>query len=285
MNSKQFKQWCERYSQAADGSLQKPLIMGILNLTPDSFSDGGLYTGVNDAVARAHQMIAQGADLIDIGGESTRPGASVVSAREELARVLPVIKCLQAETEVCLSIDTSRPEVMQAAVAAGAGMINDIRALSTPEALSLAASLDVPVCLMHMQGEPATMQKHPYYKDELVTELNSFFQERIEACQHAGIRRENLILDPGFGFGKTVQHNLQLIKHFAGFKEHNLPLLLGVSRKSTLGILLDKPVEQRLNGGLALTLYAALQGMAIVRTHDVAATNDVLTILEEIHKT
>jgi dihydropteroate synthase len=216
--------------------------MGIVNVTPDSFSDGGHYFNPDAAWEQALTLIAQGADILDIGGESARPGAKTVTVEEELKRVIPLIKRLHAEQDICLSIDTCKAAVMRAAVAAGAGMINDVAALSEDESLKAAAELRVPVCLMHRQGTPLTMQQNPFYYKDVVDDVNDFFQERIDRCVSAGLPRENLILDPGFGMGKSVSHNLKLINQLQQFARHNLPILLGVSRKSTLGIILHKPV-------------------------------------------
>lgn len=282
MNSDQFKQWCEFSCQSAAINQKKTLIMGVLNITPDSFSDGGRYLEPERAVERALAMVAQGADIIDIGGESSKPGALSVSCAEELARVIPVIEMLRAESDVCLSIDTRKAPVMQAAVFAGASLINDITALGNEESLTTVAALNVPVCLMHMQGEPETMQNRPHYARDVVDEVNLFFQQRIKACLAAGIKRKNLILDPGFGFGKTPQHNLQIVNQISKFQQHNLPLMLGVSRKSTLGAILEKPVKERLIGGLAMAVFAVLQGVAIIRTHDVDETKQTLKMIQAI---
>ncbi|GGI84274.1 dihydropteroate synthase [Legionella impletisoli] len=263
-------------------SFKKPFIMGIVNVTPDSFSDGGRYLKPDLAVQKARELIRQGANLIDIGGESSKPGACPISATEELDRVIPVLEQLRAETDTPISIDTYKPLVMIEAVCAGATMINDIFALRSEGALETAAKLDVPVCLMHMQGKPKTMQNHPRYDHSVIDEINYFFQERISACEQAGIQKERLILDPGFGFGKTVQHNLMLIKHFHAFRCHQLPLLLGVSRKSTLGVLLQKEVHERITGGIVMMLFAALQGMAIIRTHDVEETRQALEVMQAL---
>ncbi|CEK11991.1 dihydropteroate synthase [Legionella hackeliae] len=281
MNSRQFQQWCELYQQPS-AYQQKPLIMGILNVTPDSFSDGGKFLQRDLAVKHALNMIASGADLIDIGGESSRPGAESVSCEEELARVIPVIERLREETDSCISIDTTKAQVMEAAVAAGANMINDISALSTEESLNKAAKLNVPICLMHMQGEPMTMQEQPHYDHDILDELHSFFQKKIKRCLAAGIKFENLILDPGFGFGKLPQHNLRLVKHVASFTQYNRPVMLGASRKTTIGVILQKPVEERLLGGLTIAIVAALQGVAILRTHDIDETQQMLTMLGAI---
>ncbi len=264
----------------------RPLIMGVLNVTPDSFSDGGAYLNVSSAVAHAHQMLQAGADIIDIGGESSRPaafytGTQTVSSTEELERVLPVIQALRHETLAPISIDTSKAEVMQAAVAAGANMINDIYGLRRPYALAAAAACDVPVCIMHMQGEPETMQTAPRYAN-IVDEIKDFFQERIAACIAGGIKQEHIILDPGFGFGKTVEHNMQLTKHLAEFQVFNLPLLFGASRKSTIGAILNKPPTERLFGSIAAAILAVANGAKLVRVHDVAATKDALQVAQSI---
>jgi dihydropteroate synthase len=283
LNTAQFKQWGDFCSQSTlSTNPQQTLIMGILNVTPDSFSDGGTYYAKERAVEHAHRMIAEGADLIDIGGESSRPGALPVSLEEELARVIPVIEHLRAESDVCISIDTTKAEVMQAAVCAGASIINDIMALRGNGALAMAAQLNVPVCLMHMQGEPRTMQNNPQYKQDVVDEINAFFQQRIEACLSAGIAYKNLILDPGFGFGKTPEHNLRIVNQLAKFHSYHLPLMLGVSRKSTLGIILNTPVDKRVAGDLAIAVVAALQGVAIIRTHEVFATKQALVMVHAI---
>jgi dihydropteroate synthase len=282
LNTEQFRQWGEFYSQSTTNP-QQPLIMGVLNVTPDSFSDGGAYYDREKAVDRAHDMIAQGADIIDIGGESSRPGALPLSLTEELARVIPVIERLRAESDVCISIDTTKAQVMQTAVCAGASIINDITALRDEQALATAAQLKVPVCLMHMQGEPQTMQNNPQYKQDVVDEINDFFHQRIEACVSAGLARKNLILDPGFGFGKTPEHNLRIVKQLAKFHHYQLPIMLGVSRKSTLGIILNTPVDKRVAGGLAIAVIAALQGLAIIRTHEVAETKQALMMVQAVN--
>ena len=285
MNSEQFLQWCHAEAQPIRSSIEsrKPLIMGILNITPDSFSDGGCFVTVAQAVQRAREMIAEGADIIDVGGESSKPGASSVSFEEEIQRVIPVIEGIRAESDICISIDTAKAFVMQAAVGAGASMINDITALSGIDSLEVAARLNVPVCLMHMRGVPKSMQNDPYYAVDPVDEINRFFEERIAACMQAGIQRNHLVLDPGFGFGKQVQHNLNIVKRLQEFKQHQRPLLLGVSRKSTIGAVLDKSIGARLSGSIATTVYAALQGVSIIRTHDVDETNQALSMVQSIY--
>lgn len=259
--------------------------MGILNITPDSFSDGGDFFTPAAALEHARHMVAAGADIIDIGGESTRPGAEPVSVADELSRVIPVIETLHAEQlPVVLSIDTRKPEVMTAAVAAGAGMINDVCALQTPGALQVAAQCDVPVCLMHMQGEPRSMQKQPHY-DNVVAEVLGFLRQRIEACQQAGIARQRLIIDPGFGFGKTLKHNLALMRHLPDFVALGVPVLVGVSRKTMIGALLDDaPLDERLFGSVALAALAVWQGAQIVRVHDVRETADALRVVHAVQQ-
>ncbi|WP_133407871.1 dihydropteroate synthase [Parashewanella tropica] len=258
--------------------LSKPIIMGILNATPDSFSDGGQFNTYETACQHADEMIEQGAKIIDIGGESTRPGAPDVSLEKELARVIPVIKHV-SHKDVWISIDTSKPEVMKQAVEAGAHLINDVRALQEPGALEMAASLDVPVCLMHMQGTPRTMQTAPKYQD-VIEDIAAFFEERIKACIDAGIKREHIILDPGFGFGKTLEHNLAILKYQKEFHRFDSPVLIGLSRKSMFKHLLDRDVDERLAGSLAGALISAQQGAHIIRVHDVAETADVLAVVE-----
>lgn len=254
-----------------------PHVMGILNTTPDSFSDGGCHNTFDSAVIKALQMLADGASIIDIGGESTRPNAPEVALNEELQRTIPVIKALRMQSDCIISIDTSKAEVMKQAVAAGADIINDVRALQEPDALEVAAQLQVPVCLMHMQGAPRTMQNNPVYTD-LISEINTFFEQRIDACVKKGILLENIILDPGFGFGKTLQHNYQLLKEIGQFRLHGCEVLAGLSRKSMIGNLLSRDTEHRLAGSLAGALIAAQKGAKIIRVHDVAQTVDVLKV-------
>ncbi|AHE68264.1 dihydropteroate synthase [Legionella oakridgensis] len=286
MNSQQFEQWCrgQVHLPAAPAYLHKPLIMAILNVTPDSFSDGGQFIGTNQAFRHAMTMIEQGADIIDIGGESSRPGAEAISEDEELARVIPVIERIRAESDVCISIDTCKATVMREAVLTGASLINDITALRGINALTTAVRLKVPVCLMHMHGTPKSMQHAPVYHQPILAEINEFFQQRIDACLQAGMAREHILLDPGFGFGKSVQHNMYLIKQLSAFRKHQQPLLLGVSRKSTIGAVLNKPIAERLIGGIAIAIVAALQGISIIRTHDVEETRQALEMLDTIQK-
>ena len=267
--------------------LSGPQVMGVLNVTPDSFSDGGRYTGVEEAVGRARQMQDEGAAIIDIGGESTRPGASPVSVDEELRRVLPVIEALRSSgLQVPISIDTQKPQVMQAAVQAGAGFINDVNALRSAGALEMAALLDVPVCLMHMSGTPLTMQDNPRYVD-VMAEVRDFLLQRADCCIKAGIRRDRIMLDPGLGFGKTVDQNLQLLDLLGELAATGFPLLVGLSRKSMIGKLLGLEVSDRLPAGIALAVLAAERGARLVRTHDVAATWQALQMnraLQVIHE-
>ncbi|MBM0491158.1 dihydropteroate synthase [Aeromonas jandaei] len=258
-------------------SLGRPHVMGILNVTPDSFSDGGHFNQIERAVAHARQMVADGATLIDIGGESTRPGAPDVSEQEELDRVIPVVERLVSECDVMLSLDTSKAVVMREGCKAGAHLINDVRALLEPGALDAAAEARVPVCLMHMQGQPRTMQVEPHY-DDLVGEVKAFFDERIAACLTAGIAREQLLLDPGYGFGKTLAHNYQLLAAQGELLDYGLPLLVGMSRKSMIGNLLNRPVGERLAGSLACALIGMQHGARIIRVHDVRETMDALRV-------
>jgi len=264
-------------------SLDRPQIMGVLNITPDSFSDGGKFIGRDAAIEHAQAMVEAGAAIVDIGGESTRPGAAEVSIDEELARVIPVIEALSGSISAIISIDTSKPEVMAAAVKAGAGLVNDVRALQEPGALETVAGLDVPVCLMHMLGQPRTMQQDPQYENVL-EEVYDFLMQRVAACEQHGIDRGRILLDPGFGFGKSLQHNLRLLAHLDRFQEAGLPLLVGMSRKSMLGMILDRPVEERLYGSLALAALAAWQGAQIIRVHDVAETVDVINVVAAVRE-
>jgi dihydropteroate synthase len=262
--------------------LTRPLIMGVINTTPDSFSDGGtLYRNarldIEQAMARARDMVTAGASILDIGGESTRPGAQPVSLQEEMDRVLPLVARIAAELPVVISVDTSTPELMREAASAGAGMLNDVRALTRAGAPEAAASTGLPVCLMHMQGEPGSMQVAPHYLD-VVTEVRDFLLDRVAACERLGIVREQLLLDPGFGFGKTVIHNMQLLHGLGQLAATGFPLVVGLSRKSMIGKLLGRDMEQRLPAGLALAVMAVERGAAIIRTHDVAATADAVAM-------
>ncbi len=268
---------CGRFRLALD----RPLIMGVVNVTPDSFSDGGRFLDPAAAIAHAHKLIAEGADLVDLGAESSRPGAAaVVSADEELRRLLPVLQGLR-DLPVPVSVDTIKPEVMRAALAEGAGMINDINALRSEGAVAAVAASDAAVCLMHMQGTPGTMQQHPIYGD-VVAEVKAFLQERIEAARSAGIALERIVIDPGFGFGKTLEHNLELLRHLREFDALGAPLLAGWSRKSSLGKITGKPADDRLAASVAAALIAAQNGARILRVHDVAATRDALAVLQAV---
>ncbi|MFC5705670.1 dihydropteroate synthase [Aeromonas eucrenophila] len=258
-------------------SLDRPHVMGILNVTPDSFSDGGHFNQIERAMAHARQLVAEGATLIDIGGESTRPGAPDVSVQEELDRVIPVVERMVQELDVMISLDTSKAAVMRDGCAAGAHLINDVRSLLEPDALAAAAEAGVPVCLMHMQGQPRTMQAEPHY-DDLLGEVRAFFDERIAACLVAGIKRDQLLLDPGYGFGKTVTHNYQLLAEQRKLLDYGLPLLVGMSRKSMIGNLLGRSVDERLAGSLACALIGLQHGARIIRVHDVRATMDALRV-------
>ena len=261
--------------------LSRPRVMGILNVTPDSFSDGGEFVDTGTANARATQMVEEGAAIIDIGGESTRPGAAEVSVAEELARVIPVIEALHTRLSVPISIDTRKPAVMQAAVGAGAGLVNDVFALRAESAIKTVAALGVPVCLMHMQGQPGTMQDNPRYED-VVSEVGGFLQARARACMAGGIDPAHIVLDPGFGFGKTVEHNLLLLQQLHRLVDQDHPVLVGLSRKSLIGKVLGLPVDNRLYPSLSLAAIAAWQGARIIRTHDVRATREALDMCHAV---
>lgn len=261
--------------------LSHPQVMGILNVTPDSFSDGGEFLAADSALMQAKKMVADGAAIIDVGGESTRPGAAIVPIDEEIARVVPVIEAIQAEIDIPISIDTSKPDVMRAAVKAGAGLINDVQALQVDDALIAAKELDVPVCLMHAQGTPQNMQDNPQYEN-VVNEVNEFLLERVKVCEQAGIPSENIILDPGFGFGKRASHNLRLMKYLHTLIKQGFPVLVGVSRKSIIGALLDVSVEERLAGSLSLATIAVWQGAKIIRSHDVRETVQAISLCNHV---
>jgi dihydropteroate synthase len=263
--------------------LSQAKVMGVLNRTPDSFSDGGAFVHLDAALAQAHRLIEEGAAIIDVGGESTRPGSMPVGLQEELDRVIPVIERLASESDTPVSIDTSKPEVMRAAVKAGAAMINDVYALRMPGALEAARECDLPVCLMHMLGEPRSMQQHPQYTD-VAAEVKQFLKERIQACETAGISRKRLLLDPGFGFGKTLAHNLGLLRQLHELTSFDLPVLVGLSRKSMIGALLGgAPPDKRLNGSVAAAVIAVLHGADIVRTHDVRPTVEALKLAAAVY--
>lgn len=262
-----------------------PKIMGILNVTPDSFSDGGEYNDVDSALRQTETMIAHGATFIDVGGESTRPGATPVSVTEELERVIPVISAIAQRFDVIISVDTSKADVMTEAVHHGASLINDVRALREPKALETAAkfakTLNIPVCIMHMQGTPETMQQAPKY-DSVVEQVVDFFREQIERLTHAGFAYEQIMLDPGFGFGKTLDHNYQMLKHFLQFTQFDLPVLAGMSRKSMVGNLLGRELNDRLAGDICVNTVAALAGASVLRVHDVKEAMDVAKIIEKL---
>ncbi|MGC3980114.1 MAG: dihydropteroate synthase [Steroidobacteraceae bacterium] len=263
--------------------LSTPVVMGVLNVTPDSFSDGGHFIDPSRAIDHAAEMLAEGAAVIDVGGESTRPGAAEVSVAEELQRVVPVIEAIRARHDVLVSIDTSKPAVMSAAVAAGAGLINDIRALNEPGALAAAAASGAAICLMHMQGQPADMQLAPHY-DDVLAEVIAFLRERVQSCTQAGVATNRLLIDPGIGFGKSLEHNLALLAHLPKLASLQLPLLMGVSRKRLIGTLTGRPVGERLHGGLALATASVLAGAHIIRTHDVAATVDAVRVAHALRQ-
>lgn len=261
-------------------SQQSPLIMGILNITPDSFSDGSKYNSAELALKRAEQMQLAGADILDVGGESTRPGAAKVSVQQEIDRVVPVIQAISS-LGLAISIDTSKAEVMEAAVSAGASMINDVRALQQENAMETAARLKVPVCLMHMQGQPRSMQLAPEYQN-VVEDVTHFLLQRAKACENSGIEKELISFDPGFGFGKNLQHNLELLENLEQLTQLDYPILAGLSRKSMLGMITGSAVDQRLAASLAVALIAMQKGAKIIRVHDVAETNDVRQVFMAI---
>jgi dihydropteroate synthase len=276
-------------------NLDRPAVMGILNVTPDSFSDGGVLgtsggresagflVSAERALRAAAQMVGEGADIVDVGGESTRPGSEAVSVQQELDRVLPVIEAISRNLDVLVSVDTSSPQVMTEAAAAGASLINDIRALQRPGALQAAADSGLAVCLMHMQGDPSSMQKQPVYQD-VVSEVAEFLADRLRVCIHAGIGRERLCVDPGFGFGKTVEHNYQLLAALPELIPLGVPLLVGMSRKSMIGAVTERSVHQRVHGSVAAAVFAALSGARIIRVHDVGATVDAMKVLQAAQK-
>jgi dihydropteroate synthase len=262
-------------------NLDRPLVMGVLNVTPDSFSDGGKFLATDAAIRQAENMFEAGATIVDVGGESTRPGAERISEDEELDRVIPVVEAISDGTDIAVSVDTSKPGVMRAAVNAGASMINDVYALRQEGAVDAAAELDVAVCLMHMQGEPGSMQENPRYQD-MPGDILNFLSERIAVCRDAGIEDETIVIDPGFGFGKTHEHNVRLLASLERFQELGMPLLVGLSRKRTLGALTGKEVEGRLAAGIAAAVLAVERGAHIVRTHDVDETVDALKIASAV---
>ena len=261
--------------------LSRAIVMGILNVTPDSFSDGGQFDRAERALEHAMRMQQEGADIIDIGGESTRPGANAVTVDEELERVIPVIRAFRQHSSLPISIDTSKPEVMRTAVAEGANMVNDVNALQAEGAVETCAELGVPVCLMHMQGMPRTMQQDPQY-DDVVKDVAAYLQQRSIECIESGIHRINIVIDPGFGFGKTLRHNLNLLSRLESISALELPVLVGVSRKSMLGAILDRPVSERLYAGIAAAVIAYNKGARLFRVHDVAPTRDALAVCDAL---
>ncbi|MCK9780263.1 dihydropteroate synthase [Proteus columbae] len=260
-------------------NLSTPQVMGILNVTPDSFSDGGTHNSLNDAVDHAAKLIAEGASIIDIGGESTRPGASDVSIDEELQRVVPVVEAIRQRFDVWISIDTSKAQVITESANVGASIINDIRSLQEPGALEAAAKTGLPVCIMHMQGDPKTMQQSPHYENVMM-DVDRFLQENIQRCVDAGIEKNQIILDPGFGFGKNLAHNYQLLAHLSELHHFGLPILAGMSRKSMVGQLLNVPPKERVAGSVACAVIAAMQGAQIIRVHDVKETVDAMKVVQ-----
>lgn len=265
-------------------ALDQPVVMGVLNVTPDSFSDGGLYAAPEAALQQARRMVGEGAAIIDVGGESTRPGAVMPSVDEEIARVVPVVERIAAELDVVISIDTSRAEVVRAACAAGAHLINDIRGLRNPATLAAAADVGAAVCVMHMQGEPDSMQRAPHYTD-VVGEVLAYLTQRVVDCREAGIAADSILIDPGFGFGKTQAHNIELFRHLGRFANVAAPLLVGVSRKSMVGHLTGRTVEHRLAGSVSLAALAAAEGAAVLRAHDVAETVDAVKVGAAMRRT
>ncbi|MBG3012349.1 dihydropteroate synthase [Proteus faecis] len=260
-------------------NLSTPQVMGILNVTPDSFSDGGTHNSLNDAVDHAAKLIAEGASIIDIGGESTRPGASDVSIDEELQRVVPVVEAIRQRFDIWISVDTSKAQVITESANVGASIINDIRSLQEPGALEAAAKTGLPVCIMHMQGNPKTMQQSPHYENVMM-DVDRFLQENIQRCVDAGIEKNQIILDPGFGFGKNLAHNYQLLAHLSELHHFGLPILAGMSRKSMVGQLLNVPPQERVAGSVACAVIAAMQGAQIIRVHDVKETVDAMKVVQ-----
>jgi dihydropteroate synthase len=270
-----------QFISPTQSQLSKVKVMGILNVTPDSFSDGGQFTCFDSALKQVDQMILNGVDIIDIGGESTRPGAVDVSVKDEISRVIPLLKAIKSRFDIDVSIDTSKAEVMEEAISYGADMINDVRALQNNGCLDVVAQSDIEVCLMHMQGMPRTMQENPQYND-IIGDILKFFRQRIQVCEESGISKERLILDPGFGFGKTVEHNYEALARFDEFSALGLPVLAGISRKSMIGNLLKRDVNERLAGSLAAAMVAVQQGASIIRVHDVQESADALNILKAV---
>jgi len=265
----------------SSSQLNQVQVMGILNVTPDSFSDGGQFICFNNALKQVEQMISNGVDIIDIGGESTRPGAVDVSVQDEITRVIPLLKAIKSRFDINVSIDTSKAEVMGEAITFGADIINDVRALQNKGCLEVVAQSDIAVCLMHMQGMPRSMQENPEYND-IIDDILEFFRQRIDCCEQNGINKERLVLDPGFGFGKTLEHNYEVLAKFSQFNALGLPLLAGISRKSMIGNLLNRDVKERLAGSLAAAIVAVQQGANIIRVHDVQESVDALNIIKAV---
>lgn len=277
MNKNQLKTWLDNYAS------QKPLLMGILNVTPDSFYDGNRYNSIDKAYAHAMQMIEEGADIIDIGGESTKPNAKTISAAEELNRVIPIIELIRKNSDICISVDTYKQDVMLAAVSCGADIINDIHGLEYVTNLESIQNLDVPIIISHIQGIPKTMQQNPDYPEGVINTINNYFQKKIQICMESLIKKSNIILDPGFGFGKTVEHNIDILNNVDKFKQHKLPIMLGLSRKNTIGKILNKEVDERLIGSIAATCFGIAQGANIIRAHDIAETSQAINMLHAIY--
>ena len=281
MNKQQINTWLDKSFDK--DSQHKPLLMGVVNITPDSFNPDSRFIDSSAALAKAIEMIDQGADIIDIGGESSRPFAEPLPVQDELDRVIPVIKKIRANFDICISIDTYKEEVMLAAVAAGADIINAVDGLDRVTNLHNIQKLEVPIILNHMQGSPETMQENPRYSSGVINTINNFFAQKIATCGEFGIPKKRLILDPGFGFGKTVNDNLDILRNISTFKEHGLPILIGLANKSTIGKVLDKPVGERMIGSIAANCYSIMQGANIIRAHDVAETRQAITMLEAIN--
>ncbi|MBA2649441.1 MAG: dihydropteroate synthase [Legionella sp.] len=284
MNANQFLTWLDQARPLVQPLINRALIMAIVNVTPDSFSDGGSFTSVEQTCDHILTLIELGADIIDIGGESTKPQAIPTPLELELTRVMPVIEQIRKYSDVCISIDTYKPQVMEQTVQAGATFINDVYALRCQGALEMASKLAVPVCIMHMKGNPQNMQINPQYISGIVPEVKQFFEERICACIKAGIPINRLILDPGFGFGKSVKDNLQIVNQIQSFKTFGAPILLGVSKKSTIGAVLNKNIDERVVGSIVLGVYAALEGVNILRTHNVEETKQALVMLDAVRQ-
>lgn len=277
MNKNQLKTWL------GDSTNRKPLLMGVLNVTPDSFYDGNRYINNDKALSHAMQMVEDGADIIDIGGESTKPYTKPISVTEELERTIPIIELIRKHADVCISIDTYKQKVMEEAVSAGADLINDIYGLQQVTNFDALQKLNVPIIISHIQGNPEFMQQNPEYPDGIIDTINFYFKQKIDLCASYKINKENIILDPGFGFGKTVEHNLDILNNIKKFKIHNLPIMLGVSRKSTIGSILNKNVNERLIGSIAAACFSIMQGVNIIRAHDVDETSQAIKMLDAIY--